>query len=56
MEEIQTRMRDLGEFIREQRSVGRLSRYVLEVPGGWAARTGIRAGVKVALDVPASGR
>ena len=25
MEDIQTRMRDLGEFIREQRSVARLS-------------------------------
>lgn len=34
------------------RSVGRPSRYVLEVPGGWAAKAGVRAGGKVKLDVP----
>jgi len=34
------------------RSVGRPSRYVLEVPGGWAGKAGVRAGTKVALDVP----
>ena len=34
------------------RSVGRPSRYVLEVPGGWAAKAGVRAGTKVTLDVP----
>jgi len=34
------------------RSVGRPSRYVLEVPGGWAAKAGVRDGAKVTLDVP----
>ena len=34
------------------RSVGRPSRYVLEVPGGWAAKAGVREGTRVALDVP----
>lgn len=34
------------------RSVGRPSRYVLEVPGGWSAKAGVRAGGKVKLDVP----
>jgi uncharacterized protein len=34
------------------RSVGRLSKYVLEVPGGWAAKAGVRPGGKVVLDVP----
>ncbi|HVE87358.1 MAG TPA: DUF192 domain-containing protein, partial [Myxococcales bacterium] len=35
------------------RSVGRPSRYVLEVPGGWAAKAGVREGTKVTLDLPA---
>jgi len=30
-------------------SVGKSSRYVLEVPGGWAARHGIAAGARVEL-------
>jgi len=33
--------------------VGRPSRYVLEVPGGWAARTGVAPGQRV--DLPARG-
>ena len=31
-------------------SIGRPSRYVLEVAGGWAARHGVAAGDRVALD------
>lgn len=34
------------------RSVSRPSRFVLEVPGGWSAKAGVREGTKVALDVP----
>lgn len=34
------------------RSVGRPSRFVLEVPGGWAAKAGVREGTKVSLDLP----
>lgn len=34
-------------------SIGRPSRYVLEVPGGWAARHGVRPGTRVEL--PAAG-
>jgi hypothetical protein len=34
------------------RSVGRPSKYVLEVPGGWSARAGIRAGATVELRLP----
>ena len=30
-------------------SIGKASRYVLEVPGGWAARHGIAAGARVEL-------
>jgi hypothetical protein len=30
----------------------RLSRYVLEVPGGWTARKGIQAGTEVRLEIP----
>jgi uncharacterized membrane protein (UPF0127 family) len=34
------------------RHVGRPSRYVLEVPGGWCAKAGVRAGAPVTLDLP----
>jgi len=34
------------------RSVGAPSRYVLEVPGGWSAGAGVRAGGQVTLDIP----
>jgi len=36
------------------RSVSRPSQYVLEVPAGWAARTGVREGTRVKLDLPAA--
>jgi len=32
------------------RTVGKPSLYVLEVPGGWASRNGVRAGAKVELE------
>ena len=35
--------------------VGRPSRYVLEVPGGWAARTGVAPGQRVELPTRGSG-
>ena len=34
------------------RRVGAPSRYVLEVPGGWSARAGVRAGTQVTLELP----
>lgn len=34
------------------RSVGQASKYVLEVPGGWAAQVGIRAGATAELHLP----
>ena len=36
------------------RSVGRPSQYVLEVPGGWAGKTGVREGTRVKLELPAA--
>lgn len=36
----------------ESRSVGRMSRNVLEVPGGWASGAGLRTGSRVELSVP----
>lgn len=36
----------------ESRSVGRPSRNVLEVPGGWSSSAGLRTGTKVELSVP----
>jgi len=36
----------------ESRTVGVPSRHVLEVPGGWTARTGIRPGSKAELQLP----
>jgi len=32
------------------RTVGKASLYVLEVPGGWASRNGVRAGSTVELE------
>jgi uncharacterized membrane protein (UPF0127 family) len=34
----------------KSRSVGRMSKYVLEVPAGWARRTGITTGCTVRFD------
>lgn len=36
----------------DSRTVGVPSRYVLEVPGGWTGRTGIRKGSKAELQLP----
>lgn len=36
----------------DSRTVGVPSRYVLEVPGGWTGRTGIRQGSKAELQLP----
>lgn len=36
----------------DSRTVGVPSRYVLEVPGGWAGRTGIRPGSRAELQLP----
>jgi uncharacterized membrane protein (UPF0127 family) len=33
-----------------QRTVDRPSLYVLEVPGGWASRNGVRTGARVELE------
>ena len=35
---------------RTQRTVGRVSRFVLEVPGGWSEAQGIQTGAKVKLE------
>lgn len=37
------------------RRVGRPSRYVLEVPGGWSAKAGVGVGATVKLDLPPGG-
>lgn len=37
----------------QSRSVGKLSRHVLEVPGGWSAQVGLKTGARLTLELPA---